>query len=192
MKHIPLLFLPILLVIGMPLVSFSQDPQGPTREVSEKAGDGRCYYNGTLSEQHRRKIFPFNKAAKVVVIAFDCVLQKAPLAHDSIEVSKVIEKIELSDEQINGLTDILYNYNFAEEAAVFSIMDACDRPQHAIVFLDKADKVIAYIELCFANEARRTTLPNKSIGSFCHGKFDLIKSLFQKAGITYFKQETCL
>jgi hypothetical protein len=176
----------ILFVAGAQTTALSQEPQGPG-QGDVTAGDGRCHYNGTRSEQQRRKTFPFGKAQKIVVIAFDCSLGKAPLTNDTINASKVVQQITLTEEQINGLTDILYNYNIAEGTTFFPAVESCNKPEHAIVFLDKADKVIAAIEFCFAQNTRRTTLPIKSTGDFCLGKVELVKSLIQHAGISYFK-----
>jgi hypothetical protein len=61
----------------------------------------------------------------------------------------------------------------------------CYEPRNAILFLDKDKKVIAYIELCFDCSQYLVREGKIKIGEFCDEKFERIKDIFKRSGITY-------
>lgn len=85
------------------------------------------------------------------------------------------------------LLKILVNYNnsisAAEQAKITTVF--CYNPRNAILFVDKNDAVIAYIELCFECFGNRIEPATLKIGNFCDDKYEKIKNLFHSNGIRY-------
>lgn len=159
-------------------------PPPPTVEDA----DQRCYPNGSLSAADRKKIYPFNAAAQVVVIAFDSALGKAPLENNRLVAAQTKERIALSDAQIDRLTDILYNYGYSSSTRLIEqTVSGCYYPRHALLFEDKQGKVLSYLELCLECRRIKTSLPEKSTGVFCEGKYALLEAFFREVGVRYFK-----
>jgi len=156
----------------------------PPPSVEDVFDDQKCYHNGKLTDSERKTIFPFNKAFRIDVISFDSILGKTPIDNDTIRYSKTKETVTLSTTNVNKLTDILYNYNYSKETNSFVIRTAaCYYPRHAIVFLNKSNKIITFIEICFECRRVKTSLNKENIGQFCEGKYDLIKEFFISIGI---------
>lgn len=148
----------------------------------------KCYHNGKLTSIERNQIFPFCDADKIKIISFKSQLGKTPIENDTIFSAKTTETIILSEVQKDQLTDILYNYNYSKKTNVISeTTQGCYFPRQAIVFLDKSDKVIAFIEVCLECKQVVSKLPKESIGNFCDGKYDLLKKFFSSIGIKQFE-----
>ncbi len=149
--------------------------------------DQKCYHNGKLSTSERLKIYPFNSQDKIKIISFLSSLGMTPIVNDTISSSQIIDQITLTTAQTDNLTDILYNYNYSKKTNVINETEyGCYNPRHAIIFLDKTDKVLSYIEVCFECEQIKTFLPKESIGHFCDGKYELLKNFFISIGIKHF------
>lgn len=152
--------------------------------------DPKCYHNGHLSKNERRQIFPFNQAESVKIISFNSKLGKTPIQNDTIITSKTFEIKTLSEKQIDQLTDILYNYNYSKKTNLISFSETgCYAPRHAIVFCNKSNQVISYIEICLECKKIVSGLPQESLGNFCDGKYKLLHQFFLEIGIKHFKTE---
>ena len=105
---------------------------------------------------------------------------------DTIRISPVgMKEIRtLTHEQIDRLTDILYNYGFAKKATTARVHECYD-PRNAILFRDSNGKVIAFIELCFLCQNTRESSDEISLGEMCEQKLDMLKALFKQVGIKY-------
>ena len=180
------IFILLLTVISGCKSTITNKPLPPPTEKDFHA-DQKCYHNGKLTDSERRSIYPFDKAVSMEVISFDSKLGRAPIDQDTIVHAKTREAVVLSTNEINRLSDILYNYNYSKETNFFSETTVgCYYPRHAIVFLDKSEKVISYIELCLECSQVKTSLPKESTGQFCEGKYDLLRAYFVSIGIRYF------
>jgi len=163
--------------------SFS-DPPSP----NDISSDQKCCHNGKLTKTERKQIFPFSDADNVKIISFSSQLGKTPIVNDTIISTKTTEAILLSEVQKDNLSDILYNYNYSKNTNLISETTlGCYFPRHAIVFFDKSDKVISFIEICLECRQVVSELPKESIGVFCEGKYDLLKKFFLSIGIKQFK-----
>jgi hypothetical protein len=60
-----------------------------------------------------------------------------------------IESIKLTQSQIDSLSNILLNFRLKTKGNVYSTVKGCYTPRNAILFLDKAENLIAFIEICF-------------------------------------------
>ena len=156
--------------------------------ISDRSNsDQKCYHNGKLSVEERKAIHPFGISQSVEIISFSSKLMKAPIIGDSIVRNQVIESVVLSEDQVNELTDILYNYNYSRKTNLIShVSVGCYEPRHAILFIDGSGKVITFIEICFECKEIKSDLPEESTGVFCEGKFELLRTYFGAIGITHF------
>ena len=192
--------------------SARNSPPPPPSERHFRHYNQECRHNGKLKKDDRRNIYPFSLAAKINVISFanrddeappdfdDSTVvhkvlpqlphfsQSTPILNDTIATAYTIDNIQLTENQIDQLTDVLYNYNFSKKTTLFSVKElGCYYPRHAIVFLDESSKVITFIEICLECRHIETDLPPESLGVFCDGKYDLLKAFFVGVGIKYFK-----
>lgn len=158
--------------------------------INDIDSDQKCYNNGKLTKSQRFQIFPFNQAESILVISYNSKLGKTPIINDTIIRSKILENIRLSEKQIDKLTNILYNYNYSNKTNLISDVEyGCYFPRQSIVFLNKSNKVISYIEICLECKKTVTMLPPESVGKFCDGKYEMLYNFFKSIGIEHFKDE---
>lgn len=159
----------------------------PPPTFDAKDGDQACYYRNTFDVKARRSRFPFNKAAAIYVVSFDSKWGKTPIENRRLETTKIKESICLNVEQTDSLSALLYNLDYSPQTHLFEQAEAgCYFPRHAIVFMDKRNRSLGYIELCFSCHRMRTDLPLESTGNFCTGKYEALKAYFSHLGIRYF------
>ena len=177
------LFLTILLV----QYSFSQ---------SQYEKNAQCIRRKNLSEKERLTYFPFSKSSQIKIISFKDK-SDGPVGQDlikymeSIKLGKDIfspnlyeEIATLTPQQINHLTDIIFNYSHKKEP--YAIAQAgCYMPRNVIFFMDENNIIIAWLELCFGCDNYRTSDKKLTIGEYCDQKYDMLKSIFKEAKIQY-------
>lgn len=134
--------------------------------------------------------FPYSEAAKVELISFshldfrpeeyDYKIVDGKLAFDE---SIIKERISLSKRQQESLfwelttDDCPQNYEVAD----------CYMPEHRIIFYDKDDKVIAFLEICIQCVGSRKS-ENFKVARLCGIKMKELKKLFRSAGIRHFSE----
>ncbi len=151
----------------------------------------QCVYNGKLSEKERKNIYPFSQSNKIRVISFNSVLERTPMEDGKILSDKIIDNIQLTNPQINQLTDILYNYNYdATTDVIYQITLGCHLPRNAIIFETASGDVLSYIEICFECLSTKSDLGEEGTGVFCAGKYAQLKEFFVSIGITHFSDDT--
>ncbi len=150
--------------------------------------DQKCYFNGNLSPEDRRKKFPFQAVSEIRIVSFAKNYEQLLFDKDSLlKTALFTDNIVLQQEQIDSLTNVLFNYNYSPQTQLFEqVQLGCYEPRHAIVFLGKEKKVKYYLELCFQCRAFKSNLPDSTWGNFCSGKYDRIKESFAFAGVSYF------
>ncbi|MGC4022966.1 MAG: hypothetical protein QM734_13995 [Cyclobacteriaceae bacterium] len=93
----------------------------------------------------------------------------------------------LNRKEENGLIDILYNYNFDPKVNPNSIVldvAMCYMPRNAIIFRNKTNEIITYLEICF--ECLRYVNPKNDLNIvFCQGKYDRLKDYLGQLGIKF-------
>jgi len=172
-------------------------PFGPQEGRTSGVYTVPCVKKTRFSFASRIKHYPFNLSAQVQLISFDGLVQLSdsgefsffssdPALLDGTRISPVglKETSTLTFKQIDGLTDILYNYGFAGKPKVALIHDCYD-PRNAILFRDSNGKVIAFIEICFLCGSTRESSNKISLGEMCEQKLDMLKALFKQVGIKY-------
>jgi len=146
------------------------------------------------SLKQRLSFFPFNLTTQIKIVSFDKRLDSSlsnpdnpfiyelPLKADSICSDKISETIALNLYQIDTITDILYNTCYRWTIYETS-KNGCYKPHNAILFYDKNDKLLAYIELCF--DCNRIKYSDDKIVQFddCNNAIDDLRKYFKKLGL---------
>lgn len=160
----------------------------PKQRRARKENDQACYLNGTLTASERRSKVPFAHSASIYVLSFSKYYEMGIIKSDStLRRDLILEKIKLSEEQVDSITEVFYNYNYSLKTKNYIPENyACYEPRHAIVFMNSKGKVENYIKLCFNCARFDSNLPKAVWGNFCTGKYELLQQRFAAAGITYF------
>lgn len=145
-----------------------------------------CLFTNKYSKLQRLQFYPFNKAAKVVLIAFE-EGQNTPVKNKIIDNKKVLEQIILTATQTDSLTSLLYNVGFTpvKTAHPFNVGANCYEPRNAILFLDAKGRAFEYLEICFGCQQTKRSSPLIKEGEYCSTKFDLLRKFFIMSGIKY-------
>lgn len=109
------------------------------------------------------------------------------MSNGKIDTTQFIETRTLNGKEEDGLVDILYNYNFDPKVNKDSIIleeMMCYMPRNAVVFRNKSNEIITYLEICF--ECLRFNNPRKDLNIvFCQDKYDRLKNYFGQLGIKF-------
>jgi hypothetical protein len=158
--------------------------------------NAKCVRTKNLSQQQRLNQFPFCKSSQIKLISFKDSLEEvsgqALIKHiNSIKLGKDVfnpelynETATLTSEQINKLTDIIFNFTYKKMPYAAEDIK-CYIPRNAVLFLDADNKIIAYLEICFSCRHFRSSDKRLSIGEYCNTKYDMLKSIFENSGIKY-------
>lgn len=165
----------------------------------KRSSDQNCYHNGGYSKKKRRKMFPFDRAAQVEVIAFfnQGEYEFGQLEGDTTSIHtaadslpKIRNRIILDQSQSDGLSDLILNYGFSKKEKISSTdIQGCWEPRHQINFYDNKGEIYFFIEICFSCARIATTPESPKFESLCSQKLQLYKEYLQRIGITYFGEE---
>lgn len=151
-------------------------------EIKNKINIDTCYpYN--VSSYIRVFSYPNRhlwdgKKLKPGVFKFnDELLKNGKLNFDT---SKIEEKITLNKSQTNLLFQFLHN-----KCCGSDIVASCYDPRHLIVFYDKNNKAIEYIEICLSCSNIYTSKKVPEICT-CPAKMDSFHTLLKEFGINYY------
>jgi hypothetical protein len=155
--------------------------------------DENCVREVILNPDERLEIYPFNVAKEIKLVSYDDKMQpdstyisqgnSIPKENGGVIFSKMDEVVLLNQQDIEKLTDILYNYKYKEQP-VNLYSSGCFDPRNAIVFVDKHNKAFEYVEICFQCGGYEKSSKQVNEGDFCIGKYDLLKNFFISKGIT--------
>lgn len=171
------------------LISFSTFSQQKTKQEKRE----ECIRSTNYSFKKRLSLLSVDSITEIKVVSH---ITKVGVYGDSLQKyfnnlkvkedyfnEKEFHEVEtLTLSQIEKLTDIFFNYN---NKSGIVIAKGCYMPRNAIIFLDKNQKILGYIEICFECLNYRTSDEALTIGSYCSEKYDLIKAVFKESGITY-------
>lgn len=177
----------LLVILLVVQYSFSQE---------DFASNARCIRSKNLSERERFSRFPFVLSSQIKVIAFKGSSSSVPgqdlikhinsitVGKDTFDPTLYDEVATLNSEQINQLTDIIFNYTYTKKP--YESADAkCYMPRNAIFFLDKNNVIVAYLELCFGCNNYRSSNERLTIGEYCDKKYDMLKAIFASSKIEF-------
>lgn len=137
-----------------------------------------------------RKSFPYNTMHAIKVVSFKGEMidslyeeRKIPKTAGKVDLQKMFEVKTLDKELTKKMLDILVNYDAVGDGDREVMM--CYEPRNGIVFVDKANNVLGYIEICFECQEFDVEPRTITLGAFCEEKLDAIQGIMIKAGITY-------
>ena len=149
-----------------------------------------------LSEIKRE--FPYNKTESIKLVSFKYeypkitpdtgdievpVYQpKIPKTNGTVDLTKMFETKRLDRKQADRLLDILVNYDNEDREREVAF---CYTPRNGIIFLDKTDKVIGFVEICFECLRYRVEPSTLVVTNFCSEKFEALKRIFKESGVKY-------
>jgi hypothetical protein len=159
-------------------------------EIDER--NKNCFYQNKYTAEERLQFYPFNKAAEIKLVAFDKAESlimggKLPMKKGSVDYSRLKEIKAITKNQIDSLTDILFNRVYGGPFYSFS-KSKCYSPRNAILFVDVDGKTFAFIEICFQCTGYRLSSKKIKGVDFCNQKYDYLNAFFAtnriKFGVT--------
>lgn len=153
----------------------------------------QCLKTDLFSVAARNKNYPFNKAKRIKLISYiDPTTDFStpfPVKNGKLDQTKIREQKTLEVNQINALTNILFNIGRTPVPhlayKVVNIGASCYEPRNGIVFFDSNDRAFEYIEICFACRRSRTSSERVKVGEECEQKHDILRDFFLKQGLKF-------
>jgi hypothetical protein len=160
-------------------------------------GGDYCGKKGRLTISEIKKRFPFDKTYTIKLVSFKhefSVMQESdtieiplsepeiPKTNGTVDLTKMFESKTLDRKLTNKLLDILVNYDNEDRVSEVAF---CYEPRNGIVFVDKTDKVIGFVEICFDCLRYKIEPSTLTVSNFCTQKFEALKSIFKESGISY-------
>ncbi|SEO91969.1 hypothetical protein [Mucilaginibacter sp. OK283] len=185
-----------------------------TRETIKgyRPGFDNCIFTNQYTVANRLKKYPYSAAIKIMLVSYygggqpnqDIKIDSPftapiPTTHKQdkhylglviknkkLDYSTLIETKVLNRKQVEELTNIVFNYDFAGmKNYTVTGFAACFDPRNSILFFDKNGKIFDHLDICFHCNNYESTSKNLSIGANCAQKFDMLARFFIKAGVRY-------
>lgn len=168
-----------------------------------------CTFTDQYTIEQRLKKHPFSKAVKVLAVSYRSLdepegpavqdsLEKGLLSaeakklrgglhivKDSLDYSTLQEFKQLNQDQINQLTNLIYNTNYKKIDFNSTGGASCYNPRNAIIFFDEKGKVYDYLEICFACQHSASKSKRLNVGVLCAQKYDMLRKYFINVGVNY-------
>lgn len=143
--------------------------------------------DGTYCGNSKRKslnevkgLYPYRAIHSIKVVSFKGF--EIPKTNGQIDLKKMFEIKSLDVNLTNKMLDIMANY---DNKGMGMDIAFCWDPRNAVVFLDKSEKVIGYIEICFDCQQYKIQPEELPISNFCNEKMDAVQGLMIRAGISH-------
>ena len=188
--------IPVIVLLFTQLAYAQKGIPPPTKKEAElDRKNSNCVKKVNNSFTTRLKNYPFNQVAQIQLVSFKGGIDTSefqdmkmndslPMLNDTVCYSKLVEVRTITYNQVDKLTDILYNYGFGGPVYIGS-SSMCYFPRNAILFLDANGKVYEFIEICFECRETRTSSERISLGQMCNQKMQMLKNFFKDAQIEY-------
>lgn len=186
MKNLLLLFFAIFLLNACISESLESPVIDDNSIFAEPSTNELCLYS--KSKYSRDSIFPFNLADKIEIIAYDSNFFQAGRIHGLKKIKQslsknrygITQRIILNSGQKDTLFSIFHDYKAGNNSAI--AVAACYEPHHAILFYNN-NRLIEYLELCFACSRRYKIDSRSDFGPECGEKWCYLSEYFKKCGI---------
>lgn len=179
-------------VVYIPVLFLAQLLYAQTAEEQNRS----CVKKTNHPPAARIKNFPFNVSGQVLCVSFDGHVamtdnkfffadnDPALINGSNNATSGSKETTQLTQRQIDSLTDILYNYGLKGPVSGVKTRECYD-PRNAILFYNKNGRALAFIEICFECLQTRQSSTKISLGEMCDQKLDMLKVFFRNVGIKH-------
>lgn len=161
--------------------------------------DSSCVWRDKMSFNQRSEMYPYNVSEKVVLATYlqqkDGVVGGEMMSYfNSLKENRSLfdktrfkDYVEINSSQVGELTNIIFNYGYKKDNGLRG-MSGCYMPNNAILFLDKDDNLLEFIEICFDCGSFRASKEAINLGEDCDAKMNLLSEFFISSGIakTYF------
>lgn len=155
-----------------------------------------CVIVNKYSAKQRLMQYPFSKAGKVVAVSYpyeglpdfeDSTANSTPGLHIKngiLDTTSITENKELSRNQIDGLTNLLFNTFYRKKNSIhLEVHGACFYPRNAFLFYDDRGKIFDYLEICFECKGFYSAQGKLDLGILCNQKYELLRKFFMSIGI---------
>ncbi|QEC68223.1 hypothetical protein FRZ67_13280 [Panacibacter ginsenosidivorans] len=177
-----LILLTLLFVNAFP--SAGQPTKDKQQKIQKLKGDLNCVYKPKYSETQRNQFYPFNIADTIKLVSFRYHNHNYPIKKDTLIADSLIEIKSLTKDEVNVLTDILYN-NFYKQNPNYGELTQCYFPRNAILFFDKSGKLKEYILICFHCNRHEESSDSVVFGSECTQKIEKLRQFFVSTGLKF-------
>lgn len=182
---------------------FIEEAHYTTHFVNEKYNlDFTTYLNQQNSDSLNQLLN--NQVAYVKLVSLSPVKNfkgslKNPVEYEEFETAIYFDRITLGGVDENRFkTSVVVDSSTIQEIILLyyqkntdSIQDylysACYNPRHGIVFYNRSDKIIAYLEVCFECFGTSSTGIFPSYNGFNYKQFKQLKNIFRKFMLDYFE-----
>ena len=128
--------------------------------------------------------FPFKDAATIQLISFKFNFNDTdtnynlgvPIKENKLNYNKITKYLSLSDKEISALIHILFQYKPTGGISSHN----CYSPNHGIVFMNKKNQIIEYIELCFECQISQNYTDKSHWEINCSNQWELLESFFRE------------
>lgn len=107
-------------------------------------------------------------------------IMNGELNHSSLKEVRYLDQ-----QQINSLTNILYNTTYKKKNNIVDMGHSCFNPRNAFIFLDDKGKIFDYLEVCFECERMESLSDRIWFKTGCNQQLDYLKKFLIKTGIRY-------
>jgi hypothetical protein len=133
----------------------------------------------------KRETF-FKDIASIKLTSFkikpDAEERKIPKANDQVDMNGMFETKTLNEDLKDITMDALANQYKPNQQEWIAF---CYEPRNAVVFLDKNEKVIGYVEICFECHGHKIQPEDLKTYIPFTVSFEMMKQIFMAAGIKY-------
>lgn len=128
--------------------------------------DKNCVYKFKYAIAQRNQFYPFNITNTIQLVSFRYHPGNYPIRKDTLIVDSLIEVKTLTQQEVNNLTNTLYN-NFNKKNSNYGVITQCYIPHNAILFFNKTGKLTAFVSICFHCGNYRTSSDKVMLGNDC-------------------------
>ncbi|GAA4344517.1 hypothetical protein [Flaviaesturariibacter amylovorans] len=175
------------LLLGSTVAAGAQAPRReppPPPPPTSADGDPRCRHVARYTTAQRRRFYPFRNADTVRLVSFRYHCRNYPVGAGGLRRDSLVESVALTRAETDALTDLLYNRVYRGRIHILSVT-GCFVPRNALVFLDRAGNVTAWILLCFHCHNYEPSSGKVRWGDACSDKIEELRRFFRKKGLQF-------
>jgi hypothetical protein len=157
-----------------------------------------CGNQTKLKISEIKKRFPYSETTSIKLVSFKYEYPEVesdtgdievpvyepelPKTNGKVDLTKMFETKTLDNKLAKRVMDILVNYDNGDRTREIHF---CYEPRNGIIFFDKSDNIVGFVELCFDCFGYKYEPSAMEITKFCDEKFNVLKDVFKEAGIIY-------